>query len=91
MPAPLPPHFPSAVQAKLQLRSFADGALRKELELPGPGSIGGFSGNHRHSDMFFTFTGFTEPGATFRCGAEAGLITIRRALRFLGTKQSTAH
>lgn len=54
------------VQAKLQLRRFLDGALSKELELPGIGSIGGFSGSHKQSEMFFTFTGFTEPGATYR-------------------------
>lgn len=56
----------AVVQAKLQLHRFGDGSVAREVELPGVGSIGGFSGSHKHSDMFFTFTGFTEPGATFR-------------------------
>lgn len=57
---------PPPLQAKLQLRNFADGSLRKDLPLPGVGSIGGFSGNYKHSEMLFTFVGFTEPGATYK-------------------------
>jgi prolyl oligopeptidase len=60
------------VQAKLQLHRFGDGGVSKELELPGIGSIGGFSGSHKHSHMFFTFTGFTEPGATYRYRYRSG-------------------
>lgn len=54
------------VKAKLQLHRFSDGTVSKELPLPGVVSIGGFSGSHKHSTMFVTLTGFTEPGATYR-------------------------
>lgn len=38
----------------------------RPLEMPGLGSVSGFSGSHKHTEIFFTFTGFTEPGATYR-------------------------
>lgn len=33
----------------------------RPLEMPGLGSVSGFSGSHKHTEIFFTFTGFTEP------------------------------
>lgn len=44
----------------------ADGNLRSVLPLPGIGSVNGFSGQRKHSQAFFKFTSFTEPGAIFR-------------------------
>ena len=55
------------VASALQLRRADDGTLLRELPMPGIGSVGGFSGNHRHSEFFFSFVGFTEPGAMYRC------------------------
>lgn len=57
------------VKSELQLRSFASGELTRELPLPGIGSVGGFSGNHKSSEFFFSFVGFTEPGAQYRSDA----------------------
>ena len=51
--------------AVLQLHSWESGALVKPVSMPGIGSVGGFSGNHKHTEWFFSFTSFTEP---VRCG-----------------------
>ncbi|KAL6754676.1 prolyl oligopeptidase [Haematococcus lacustris] len=58
------------VRGALQLRSLASGSLRKEFELPGLGSITGFSGERKDSEFFFSFTSFVEPGATYRVDLE---------------------
>ena len=57
------------VASELQLRSYADGSLLRELALPGIGSVTGFSGSWKRSEGFFSFAGFTEPGATYRFDA----------------------
>lgn len=49
------------VRAALQLHSWESGALVKPVSMPGIGSVGGFSGNHKHTEWFFSFTSFTEP------------------------------
>ncbi|KAG7670094.1 putative Prolyl endopeptidase [Nannochloris sp. 'desiccata'] len=54
------------VKSSLQLRKFSTGEIIKELQLPGIGSVGGFSGSRKFSEFFFSFTGFTEPGAQYR-------------------------
>lgn len=59
----------SDVKSQLQLCDFASGAVIEALSMPGIGSVGGFSGNHKSSEFFFSFTGFTEPGAQYRCDA----------------------
>lgn len=41
------------------------------LPLPGIGSVSGFSGKRKHSEAFFKFTSFTEPGAIYRCSSDA--------------------
>ena len=38
---------------------------RQEFELPGIGNIGGFSGDRKGSEFFFSFASFVEPGATY--------------------------
>ncbi|MEW5297596.1 MAG: hypothetical protein WDW36_000797 [Sanguina aurantia] len=54
------------VRGVLQLRSLSSGALEKELSLPGVGAVGGFQGDRKSSECFFTFSSFTEPGAQYR-------------------------
>ena len=58
------------VKSVLQLRKFSTGEVVKELPLPGIGSVAGFSGDHKYSEFFFSFTGFTEPGAQYHCIAD---------------------
>ena len=47
------------------------------LPLPGIGSVAGFSGRRQDSEFFFTFTGFTEPGALYRWAAFIDRIPFR--------------
>ena len=63
------------VKSTLQLRNFSSGDVIKELSLPGIGSVGGFSGSRKFTEFFYSFTGFTEPGAQYRCVADAEDIT----------------
>ncbi len=59
------------VASKLELRSLRSGALRQEVSLPGMGSVRGFSGRREDSEMFFSYSSFTDPGRTFRCARAA--------------------
>ncbi|KAK2078881.1 hypothetical protein QBZ16_002571 [Prototheca wickerhamii] len=54
------------VQAQLKVRDLASGKALADIELPGIGSIAGFSGNHKSTEFFLSFTGFTEPGIILR-------------------------
>ncbi len=49
-----------------------DGKLIREVKLPGIGSAGGFGGHRHDSETFYTFTGFTEPGAIYRMDLKTG-------------------
>ena len=49
-----------------------DGKLIREVKLPGIGSAGGFGGHRHDTETFFTFTGFTEPGAIYRMDLKSG-------------------
>ncbi len=43
-----------------------DGKLRRELKLPGIGTVGGFSGLRGEKETFYSFTGFTTPPIIYR-------------------------
>ncbi|HEV2883731.1 MAG TPA: prolyl oligopeptidase family serine peptidase [Pyrinomonadaceae bacterium] len=43
-----------------------DGKLENEIELPGPGTVGGFGGRSDDSFTFFTFTSFNFPGTIYK-------------------------
>ncbi|MBI2919602.1 MAG: S9 family peptidase [Planctomycetes bacterium] len=49
-----------------------DGSFVREMELPGLGNAGGFSGKRRDRETFFTFTNATEPPAVWRHDMESG-------------------
>jgi prolyl oligopeptidase len=50
-----------------RVRLFArDGAFEREVELPGLGSLAGFSGHSTDPDTFYSFTSFTRPPEVFR-------------------------
>ena len=55
------------VVSQLELQDLQSGALGKELPMPGLGSVASFSGRRQDSQLFFNFTGFTEPGAIYQC------------------------
>ena len=46
----------------LQLHSLSSGALVRALPLPGVGSVSGFSGSRKETELFFSFQSFAEPG-----------------------------
>ena len=43
-----------------------DGKLRRELKLPGIGTVGGFAGLRSAKETFYSFTGYTTPPIIFR-------------------------
>ncbi len=49
-----------------------DGANKKEIDLPGLGSAGGFSGKKEDKILFYTFTSFTYPNTIFKYNLETG-------------------
>lgn len=54
------------VASKLELRSLQSGRLTQEVSLPGKGALRGFSGRRQDSEMFFSYSSFTDPGSIFR-------------------------
>ena len=53
--------------AHTQIKVFdLDGRFVKEIELPGIGSAGGFSGKRHDTETFYSFTGFTTPTTIYR-------------------------
>jgi prolyl oligopeptidase len=49
-----------------------DGSNRQEIQLPGVGSAGGFSGREETKTLFYTFTSFTRPPSIFTYNVETG-------------------
>ena len=53
--------------ARSQVKVFAAaGALIRELELPGIGTVGGFDGDQTATETFFSFTSYTTPATSYR-------------------------
>jgi hypothetical protein len=67
------------VAAQLQLRRLSNGALVRELALPGLGSVREFNGRREDSEAFFAYTDFVTPGSFYRC-PRAGLLRACRRL-----------
>ena len=55
-----------------------EGEMEKEIELPGIGNVGGFSGNKDDDIGFYTFTSFTSPSTIFKYNVSEGESTIFR-------------
>jgi prolyl oligopeptidase len=49
-----------------------DGSQVREIELPAPGSAGGFSGKKDEKRLFYSFTSFTYPSTIFEYDVESG-------------------
>ncbi len=58
-------------RSAVNVYSLAGDPIR-EVELPGIGSAGGFGGRKKDKETFYTFTGFTDPGAIWRYDLETG-------------------
>ncbi|MGB5961091.1 MAG: prolyl oligopeptidase family serine peptidase [Coleofasciculaceae cyanobacterium] len=65
--------------ARSSIKIFAlDGALIREVELPGIGSAGGFGGKRYDTETFYTFTSFTTPKTIYRYDMVSGESTLFR-------------
>lgn len=54
------------VASVLQLRSLTSGELLQSITLPGLGSVRSFSGRRSQSEMFYSYSDFTDPGSIYR-------------------------
>ncbi len=55
-----------------------DGALEREIALPGIGTAGGFDGEHDATSVFYSFTSFTAPITVYQYDIASGLSTQLR-------------
>ena len=53
-----------------------DGKHIRDVELPGIGSVGGFSGRMEDKETFYAFTGFTSPTRLYRYDIATGTSTL---------------
>ncbi len=53
-----------------------DGSGRTEIELPAPGTAGGFSGKREDKTVFYSFTSFTYPSTIFEYDLATGTSTL---------------
>ena len=59
--------------AKSSVRIFrTDGSLEREVDLPGIGTAGGFSGKADDSETFYSFTSFATPPSIYRYDTTSG-------------------
>jgi len=54
------------------VRYDGDGKNPKEVELPGIGNVDGFGGKEKDTRVFYSFTGFTNPGAIYQFDLATG-------------------
>ncbi|MCW1922220.1 prolyl oligopeptidase family serine peptidase [Luteolibacter arcticus] len=54
----------------------SDGKKVRDVDLPGIGSASGFGGREKDKQTFYSFTGFTDPGAIYRYDLESGTSTL---------------
>ncbi|MEY3223505.1 MAG: hypothetical protein RLZZ203_2361, partial [Cyanobacteriota bacterium] len=65
--------------AHSQIKIFdLQGNLIREVELPGIGSVSGFSGKRHDTETFYSFTSFTTPGTIYRYDMKTGKSEIFR-------------
>ncbi len=66
--------------ARSEVKVFAlDGALVREIEMPGLGAANGFAGSADDSETFFSFASYTLPETIYRYDASNGSTTVFRA------------
>lgn len=56
-----------------------EGELVREIELPGVGSAGGFSGKHNDTTLYYTFTNYITPGTIYAFNPETGISEVYEA------------
>ena len=64
------------VDAKTEVRTFdLAGKPQGKIDLPGMGTAGGFGGDSKDPETFFSFTSFTRPTTIYRYDAATGGVT----------------
>lgn len=53
-----------------------DGKLVREIQLPGIGSVGGFTGKKKDKEFFYVFTSFNAPPTVYRYNIVTGVSTL---------------
>ncbi|MCW4049921.1 MAG: prolyl oligopeptidase family serine peptidase [Candidatus Bathyarchaeota archaeon] len=53
-----------------------EGAHIREIELPGMGTVTGFTGKQKDSEAFYQFTSFTYPGSIYRIDLKNDLVEV---------------
>ena len=56
----------------VQVHDFKNGEMLSEVALPGIGSASGFGGRRTDTETFYSFTGYTVPGTTYRFDVNSG-------------------
>ena len=54
------------------------GELEREIDLPGPGSAGGFGGNWDDEEIYYSFTNYVYPSSTFKYNIASGESALYR-------------
>ena len=66
-------------EARSQVKIFSrDGALARELEMAGIGTVAGFTGRRSDTETFYSFTSFTVPGTIYRLELRGGQSAVFR-------------
>jgi prolyl oligopeptidase len=67
----------SLTDAHHQVETFdLQGALVREVELPGIGSVWGFTGERKDTETFFAFSSFTSPTSIFRYDLASAKLSV---------------
>lgn len=67
------------VDAKSEIKQYnRKGVLERGVELPGIGSVYGFSGKEDETTLYYTFTSFTYPNSIFSYDVNSGKSTLYR-------------
>ena len=61
------------VDAVAQVKQYGyNGDMVREVQLPGVGSIGGFSGKKEQEDLYYTFTNYSTPSTIYKFDPDKG-------------------
>lgn len=61
------------VDAISQVKQYdLNGKLIREVDLPGPGTAGGFGGKRDEKELYFSFTNYKTPGTTYKMDPKTG-------------------
>ncbi len=68
-------HYMQDVKSKVEIYDLT-GKYEKDLEVPGIGTVSGFSSKKDDNEAFYSFTSFTDPGVIFKIDMESGVSEV---------------